>query len=250
MFDIAVFWPLCAHSWMPLLLKMGSTGGWMWRTCIDVHFTSWYFLLDCTRLWQHQTLKHVNLRGTPALEFSVLIIFAYMPYGLAEALKLSGRCLCLLELLAADTYLTALSPAINTNITWWTSIIRWMSWDKWSVCLVLNRTTLIFWPCFGGILFRWFWFFCLKSCVPCAFSVSFRYHGGLILWHCHVSLHTFQPVTGMPGQRSANIPQYSLHGRLVPSVLFGLNFSCKLAVCYVKCACKGHQESWGNSHCT
>ncbi|XP_065184878.1 sodium/hydrogen exchanger 8-like isoform X2 [Sycon ciliatum] len=35
-------------------------------------------------------LKHVNLRSTPALEFSMLLIFTYMPYGLAEACKLSG----------------------------------------------------------------------------------------------------------------------------------------------------------------
>uniref|UniRef100_A0AAY4CVX9 Sodium/hydrogen exchanger n=1 Tax=Denticeps clupeoides TaxID=299321 RepID=A0AAY4CVX9_9TELE len=35
-------------------------------------------------------LKHVDLRKTPSLEFGMMIIFAYLPYGLAEGIKLSG----------------------------------------------------------------------------------------------------------------------------------------------------------------
>uniref|UniRef100_A0A8C5AYT5 Sodium/hydrogen exchanger n=1 Tax=Gadus morhua TaxID=8049 RepID=A0A8C5AYT5_GADMO len=35
-------------------------------------------------------LKHFDLRKTPSLEFAVMIIFAYLPYGLAEGIKLSG----------------------------------------------------------------------------------------------------------------------------------------------------------------
>jgi sodium/hydrogen exchanger 8 len=34
--------------------------------------------------------KHIDLRKTPSLEFALLIIFAYLPYGLAEAISLSG----------------------------------------------------------------------------------------------------------------------------------------------------------------
>uniref|UniRef100_A0A0K0DS88 Sodium/hydrogen exchanger n=1 Tax=Strongyloides stercoralis TaxID=6248 RepID=A0A0K0DS88_STRER len=34
--------------------------------------------------------KHVDLRRTPSLEFALLLIFSYLPYGLAEALSLSG----------------------------------------------------------------------------------------------------------------------------------------------------------------
>uniref|UniRef100_A0A183EIL7 Sodium/hydrogen exchanger n=1 Tax=Gongylonema pulchrum TaxID=637853 RepID=A0A183EIL7_9BILA len=34
--------------------------------------------------------KHVDLRKTPALELALLLIFAYLPYGLAEAISLSG----------------------------------------------------------------------------------------------------------------------------------------------------------------
>ncbi|KAG7257239.1 hypothetical protein CRUP_029383, partial [Coryphaenoides rupestris] len=37
-----------------------------------------------------QCLKHFDLRKTPSLEFAVMIIFAYLPYGLAEGIKLSG----------------------------------------------------------------------------------------------------------------------------------------------------------------
>ncbi|CAJ0574472.1 unnamed protein product, partial [Mesorhabditis spiculigera] len=34
--------------------------------------------------------KHVDLRRTPSLELALLLVFAYIPYGLAEALSLSG----------------------------------------------------------------------------------------------------------------------------------------------------------------
>ncbi|TKR94730.1 hypothetical protein L596_008984 [Steinernema carpocapsae] len=34
--------------------------------------------------------KHVDLRKTPSLEFALLIVFAYLPYGLAEASSMSG----------------------------------------------------------------------------------------------------------------------------------------------------------------
>ncbi|MGH0148138.1 UNVERIFIED_CONTAM: hypothetical protein FKN15_023290 [Acipenser sinensis] len=37
-----------------------------------------------------QALKHFDLRKTPSLEFGLMIIFAYLPYGLAEGIKLSG----------------------------------------------------------------------------------------------------------------------------------------------------------------
>ncbi|ELR53608.1 Sodium/hydrogen exchanger 8 [Bos mutus] len=35
-------------------------------------------------------LKHIDLRKTPSLEFGMMIIFAYLPYGLAEGISLSG----------------------------------------------------------------------------------------------------------------------------------------------------------------
>lgn len=38
----------------------------------------------------NQFLKHFDLRNTPSLEFGMMIIFAYLPYGLAEGIKLSG----------------------------------------------------------------------------------------------------------------------------------------------------------------
>lgn len=34
--------------------------------------------------------KHVDLRKTPSLEFALLLVFSYLPYGLAEAISLSG----------------------------------------------------------------------------------------------------------------------------------------------------------------
>lgn len=35
-------------------------------------------------------LKHFDLRKTPSLEFGMMLIFAYLPYGLAEGIQLSG----------------------------------------------------------------------------------------------------------------------------------------------------------------
>ncbi|KAK7797116.1 hypothetical protein U0070_014851 [Myodes glareolus] len=34
--------------------------------------------------------QHIDLRRTPSLEFGMMIIFAYLPYGLAEGISLSG----------------------------------------------------------------------------------------------------------------------------------------------------------------
>lgn len=36
------------------------------------------------------TLKVVDLRKTPSLEIALMLIFSYLPYGLAEGLGLSG----------------------------------------------------------------------------------------------------------------------------------------------------------------
>lgn len=35
--------------------------------------------------------KHIHLRKTPALEMALLFVFAYLSYGLAESLSLSGN---------------------------------------------------------------------------------------------------------------------------------------------------------------
>ena len=36
-------------------------------------------------------LKFIDLRKTPSLEVALMLIFSYIPYGLAEGLGLSGR---------------------------------------------------------------------------------------------------------------------------------------------------------------
>lgn len=36
-------------------------------------------------------LKHIDLRKTPSLEFAIMFVFAYLPYGFAEGIHLSGR---------------------------------------------------------------------------------------------------------------------------------------------------------------
>lgn len=47
-----------------------------------------YILLNCFGI---NVLKHIDLRKTPSLEFGMMIIFAYLPYGLAEGISLSGK---------------------------------------------------------------------------------------------------------------------------------------------------------------
>ena len=36
-------------------------------------------------------LKFVDLRKTPSLEIGMMLVFSYLPYGLAEGLHLSGK---------------------------------------------------------------------------------------------------------------------------------------------------------------
>uniref|UniRef100_A0A8C1VZR1 Sodium/hydrogen exchanger 8 n=1 Tax=Cyprinus carpio TaxID=7962 RepID=A0A8C1VZR1_CYPCA len=70
-----------------------STG---WETFMQAlgYFLKMFFgsaaLGTLTGLISAVALKHFDLRKTPSLEFGMMIIFAYLPYGLAEGIKLSG----------------------------------------------------------------------------------------------------------------------------------------------------------------
>uniref|UniRef100_A0A3Q3M8E5 Sodium/hydrogen exchanger n=2 Tax=Labrus bergylta TaxID=56723 RepID=A0A3Q3M8E5_9LABR len=67
-----------------------------WETFIQAlgYFLRMFFgsaaLGTLTGLISALFLKHFDLRKTPSLEFGMMIIFAYLPYGLAEGIKLSG----------------------------------------------------------------------------------------------------------------------------------------------------------------
>ncbi|XP_073326562.1 sodium/hydrogen exchanger 8 [Pagrus major] len=67
-----------------------------WETFVQAlgYFLKMFFgsaaLGTLTGLISALFLKHFDLRKTPSLEFGMMIIFAYLPYGLAEGLKLSG----------------------------------------------------------------------------------------------------------------------------------------------------------------
>lgn len=37
-------------------------------------------------------LKYVDLRRHPSIEFGIMLVFIYAPYGLAEGIHLSGMC--------------------------------------------------------------------------------------------------------------------------------------------------------------
>lgn len=49
-------------------------------------------------------LKHVNLRRTPSLEMGMMLVFCYVPYGLAEAVELSGIMALLFSGIVASHY--------------------------------------------------------------------------------------------------------------------------------------------------
>uniref|UniRef100_A0A3Q2WG56 Sodium/hydrogen exchanger n=1 Tax=Haplochromis burtoni TaxID=8153 RepID=A0A3Q2WG56_HAPBU len=67
-----------------------------WETFLQAlgYFLNMFFgsaaLGTLTGLISALFLKHFDLRNTPSLEFGMMIIFAYLPYGLAEGIKLSG----------------------------------------------------------------------------------------------------------------------------------------------------------------
>ncbi|XP_071755086.1 sodium/hydrogen exchanger 8 [Centroberyx gerrardi] len=67
-----------------------------WETFVQAlgYFLKMFFgsaaLGTLTGLISALFLKHFDLRNTPSLEFGMMIIFAYLPYGLAEGIKLSG----------------------------------------------------------------------------------------------------------------------------------------------------------------
>ncbi|XP_067096804.1 sodium/hydrogen exchanger 8 isoform X2 [Osmerus mordax] len=67
-----------------------------WETFVQAlgYFLKMFFgsaaLGTLTGLISAISLKHFDLRKTPSLEFGMMIIFAYLPYGLAEGIKLSG----------------------------------------------------------------------------------------------------------------------------------------------------------------
>ncbi|KAM8863001.1 sodium/hydrogen exchanger 8 [Spinachia spinachia] len=71
-----------------------SASGWQTFVQALAYFLKMFFgsaaLGTLTGLISALFLKHFDLRKTPSLEFGMMIIFAYLPYGLAEGLKLSG----------------------------------------------------------------------------------------------------------------------------------------------------------------
>ncbi|XP_017913500.1 PREDICTED: sodium/hydrogen exchanger 8 isoform X1 [Capra hircus] len=74
--------------------NMSDVSGWQTFLQALGYFLKMFFgsaaLGTLTGLISALVLKHVDLRKTPSLEFGMMIIFAYLPYGLAEGTSLSG----------------------------------------------------------------------------------------------------------------------------------------------------------------
>ncbi|XP_031512702.1 sodium/hydrogen exchanger 8 isoform X2 [Papio anubis] len=74
--------------------NMSDVSGWQTFLQALDYFLKMFFgsaaLGTLTGLISALVLKHIDLRKTPSLEFGMMIIFAYLPYGLAEGISLSG----------------------------------------------------------------------------------------------------------------------------------------------------------------
>lgn len=73
---------------------MSDVSGWQTFLQALTYFLKMFFgsaaLGTLTGLISALVLKHIDLRKTPSLEFGMMIIFAYLPYGLSEGISLSG----------------------------------------------------------------------------------------------------------------------------------------------------------------
>ncbi|XP_053309366.1 sodium/hydrogen exchanger 8 [Spea bombifrons] len=73
---------------------MSDVNGWKTFAQALGYFLKMFFgsaaLGTLTGLISALVLKHLDLRKTPSLEFGMMIIFAYLPYGLSEGISLSG----------------------------------------------------------------------------------------------------------------------------------------------------------------
>ncbi|XP_073462865.1 sodium/hydrogen exchanger 8 [Aquarana catesbeiana] len=74
--------------------ELANVSGWQTFLQALAYFLKMFFgsaaLGTLTGLISAVVLKHLDLRKTPSLEFGMMIIFAYLPYGLAEGISLSG----------------------------------------------------------------------------------------------------------------------------------------------------------------
>ncbi|KAG8447068.1 hypothetical protein GDO86_014498 [Hymenochirus boettgeri] len=74
--------------------KMADVSSWQCFLQALTYFLKMFFgsaaLGTLTGLISALVLKHLDLRKTPSLEFGMMIIFAYLPYGLSEGISLSG----------------------------------------------------------------------------------------------------------------------------------------------------------------
>ncbi|EPB69023.1 hypothetical protein ANCCEY_11897 [Ancylostoma ceylanicum] len=78
------------HSHPPLNSLGPSEILWSVSTTFLTMFTLSAVLGSAIGLLSALLFKHVDLRKTPSLEFALLLVFAYIPYGFAEAMSLSG----------------------------------------------------------------------------------------------------------------------------------------------------------------
>nr|CAD2173985.1 unnamed protein product [Meloidogyne enterolobii] len=86
--------------------------------------------------------KHIDLRRTPSLELALLLMFAYLPYGFAESISLSGIMAILFCAIIMSQY-THLNISPITQITF-QQTFRTISFVAENMYICLSRLSFIY----------------------------------------------------------------------------------------------------------
>ncbi|CAD6184193.1 unnamed protein product [Caenorhabditis auriculariae] len=136
--------------------------------------------------------KHVDLRKTPSLEFALMLVFAYIPYGFAEALSLSGIMAILFCGITMAQY-TQHNVSPVTQITFRhtfrtisfvaeTSTFAYIGMAFFTIKLNI-QPALIFWSVVLCLVGRAFNVFCLSYLVnKCRKDVQISMKNQIIMW--------------------------------------------------------------------
>lgn len=125
--------------------NMSDVSGWQTFLQALDYFLKMFFgsaaLGTLTGLISALVLKHIDLRKTPSLEFGMMIIFAYLPYGLAEGISLSGIMAILFSGIVMSHYTHHnLSPVTQILMQQTLRTVAFLC-GEFCVCVAMHRPT-------------------------------------------------------------------------------------------------------------
>ncbi|XP_011914458.1 PREDICTED: sodium/hydrogen exchanger 8 [Cercocebus atys] len=135
--------------------NMSDVSGWQTFLQALDYFLKMFFgsaaLGTLTGLISALVLKHIDLRKTPSLEFGMMIIFAYLPYGLAEGISLSGIMAILFSGIVMSHYTHHnLSPVTQILMQQTLRTVAFLC-GEFCVCVAMRRPTQSF-CCYQQVL--------------------------------------------------------------------------------------------------